>query len=63
MQSEDLSALIKLSSLSSFFYVQIDSNTESRSETESLNHYRDVLVSIDSSMEYTRRPPPAVCWM
>ncbi|RLN39707.1 uncharacterized protein C2845_PM01G18160 [Panicum miliaceum] len=41
----------------------LDSDTVSKSEMESLNQNRDVLLSIDSSVEYTRRPPPAICWM
>ncbi|CAN6300523.1 unnamed protein product [Urochloa humidicola] len=40
-----------------------DGDTGSKSEMENLNQHRDVLISIDPSMEYTRRPPPESCWM
>ncbi|CAL4923202.1 unnamed protein product [Urochloa decumbens] len=39
-----------------------DGDTGSKSEMENLNQHRDVLISIDPSMEYTRRPPPGSCW-
>ncbi|KAF8698785.1 hypothetical protein HU200_035043 [Digitaria exilis] len=38
-------------------------DTGSKSETKSLNQNRDVLLCIDSSLDYTRRPPPQICWM
>jgi len=44
------------------FNVLIDGDTVRKSETENLNQNRDVLLSINSSVEYTRRPPPAICW-
>ncbi|CAN6312331.1 unnamed protein product [Urochloa humidicola] len=40
-----------------------DGDTGSKFEMENLNQHRDVLISIDPSMEYTRRPPPESCWM
>ncbi|XP_022678725.1 uncharacterized protein LOC101753925 isoform X3 [Setaria italica] len=41
----------------------VGSDTGSKSEAESLNQNRGVILSINPSMEYTRRPPPAICWM
>ncbi|XP_062208931.1 uncharacterized protein LOC133910608 [Phragmites australis] len=39
-----------------------DDDTGCKSEMKSLNHNTDVLITINSSAEYSRRPPPAICW-
>uniref|UniRef100_A0A0A8YNM0 AIPP2-like SPOC-like domain-containing protein n=1 Tax=Arundo donax TaxID=35708 RepID=A0A0A8YNM0_ARUDO len=39
-----------------------DYGTGRKSQMESLNHNIGVLITISSSAEYSRRPPPLICW-